>query len=99
MNKQIIIRPVVTEKSETLSTKKNQYTFLVARDSNKIVISKAIEKMYSVSVESVNTALYPGKLKTRNTRNGVLKGKKASYKKAFVSLKAGDEINIFGDEK
>ncbi|MBK8955295.1 MAG: 50S ribosomal protein L23 [Saprospiraceae bacterium] len=99
MKKQIIIRPVVTEKSEILSTKKNQYTFLVARDSNKIEISKAIEKMYSVTVDSVNTAVMPGKPKTRNTRSAVLKGQKAAYKKAFVSLKAGDEINIFGDEK
>lgn len=99
MNKQIIIRPVVTEKSEILSTKKNQYTFLVAKDCNKIEVSKAIEKMYSVSVDSVNTALIPGKPKTRNSRNAVLKGQKSSYKKAFVRLKAGDEINIFGDEK
>ncbi len=99
MNKQIIIRPVVTEKSEKLSTKRNQYTFLVARDSNKVEISKAIEKMYNVSVEAVNTSVMPGKPKTRNTRNAVLKGQKAAYKKAVISLKAGEEINIYGDEK
>ncbi len=99
MIKQILIRPVITEKAEKLSTKRNQYTFLVARDSNKVEISKAVEKMYNVSVESVNTAVMPGKPKTRNTRSAVIRGQKAAYKKAVVSLKPGDEINIFGDEK
>ncbi|MBK7359114.1 MAG: 50S ribosomal protein L23 [Saprospiraceae bacterium] len=95
--KQIIIRPMITEKAEKLSTKKNQYTFVVARDVNKIEVSKAIEKMYNVSVESVNTLMMPGKAKSRNSRNAVIKGRKPSYKKAMVTLKAGDEINIFGE--
>ncbi len=99
MIKQIIIRPMITEKAERLSTKRNQYTFLVARDSNKIEVSKAIEKMYNVSVDSVNTMMMPGKPKARNTRNAIIKGKKPSFKKAVVSLKPGDEINIFGDDK
>lgn len=95
--KQIIIRPMITEKAEKLSTKRNQYTFIVARDVNKIEVSKAIEKMYNVSVESVNTLMMPGKAKSRNSRNAVIKGRKPSYKKAMVTLKAGDEINIFGE--
>lgn len=95
--KQIIIRPMITEKAEKLSTKRNQYTFIVAKDVNKIEVSKAIEKMYNVSVESVNTLQMPGKAKSRNTRNTVIKGRKPSYKKAMVTLKAGDEINIFGE--
>ncbi|MBK6860581.1 MAG: 50S ribosomal protein L23 [Saprospiraceae bacterium] len=95
--KQIIIRPMITEKAEKLSTKRNQYTFVVARDVNKIEVSKAIEKMYNVSVESVNTLMMPGKAKSRNSRNAVIKGRKPSYKKAMVTLKAGDEINIFGE--
>ena len=99
MIKQILIRPMITEKAEKLSTKRNQYTFLVAKDSNKIEVSKAVEKMYNVAVESVNTMMMPGKPKARNTRNAILKGQKPSYKKAVVTLKPGDEINIFGDEK
>ena len=99
MIKQILIRPMITEKAEKLSTKRNQYTFLVAKDSNKIEVSKAVEKMYNVSVDSVNTMVIPGKPKARNTRTAVLRGKKPSYKKAVVTLKPGDEINIFGDDK
>jgi large subunit ribosomal protein L23 len=99
MIKQIIIRPMITEKAERLSTKRNQYTFLVAKDANKIEVSKAIEKMYNVSVDSVNTLMMPGKPKARNTRTAIIKGKKPSFKKAIVSLKPGDEINIFGDDK
>ncbi|HRG68717.1 MAG: 50S ribosomal protein L23 [Saprospiraceae bacterium] len=95
--KQIIIRPMITEKAEKLSTKRNQYTFIVSRDVNKIEVSKAVEKMYNVSVESVNTLMMPGKAKSRNSRNAVIKGRKPSYKKAMVTLKAGDEINIFGE--
>jgi large subunit ribosomal protein L23 len=99
MIKQIIIRPMITEKAERLSTKRNQYTFLVAKDANKIEVSKAIEKMYNVSVDSVNTLMMPGKPKARNTRTAIIKGKKPSFKKAIVSLKPGDEINVFGDDK
>ena len=95
--KQIIIRPMITEKAEKLSTKRNQYSFIVARGVNKIEVSKAVEKMYNVSVESVNTLMMPGKAKSRNSRNAVIKGRKPSYKKAMVTLKAGDEINIFGE--
>jgi large subunit ribosomal protein L23 len=99
MIKQILIRPMITEKAEKLSTKRNQYTFLVAKDSNKIEVSNAIEKMYNVSVSAVNTMMMPGKAKARNTRNAIIKGQKPSYKKAVVTLKKGDEINIFGDDK
>jgi large subunit ribosomal protein L23 len=99
MIKQILIRPMITEKAEKLSTKRNQYTFLVARDSNKIEVSNAVAKMYNVTVDSVNTLMMPGKPKARNTRTAILKGKKPSYKKAIVTLKPGDEINIFGDDK
>lgn len=99
MIRQVLIRPMITEKAEKLSTSRNQYTFVVDKDSNKVEVSKAVEKMYNVSVESVNTLRMPGKAKTRNTRSKVLKGRKPSYKKAMVTLKPGDEINIFGDDK
>ena len=90
---------MITEKAEKLSTARNQYTFVVAKNSNKVEVGKAVEKTYNVSVESVNTLRMPGKAKSRNTRSAVIKGHKSSYKKAVVTLKKGDEINIFGDEK
>ncbi len=99
MLRNIIIRPVITEKAEKLSSKRNTYTFYISRDANKIEVAKAIENMYGVSVESVNTALIPGKLKSRNTKTAILKGRKPSFKKAMVTLKPGDEINIFSDER
>jgi len=71
---------------------------VVNKDSNKIEIKNAIEKLYNVSVDSVNTAIMPGKPKSRNTKSTVVRGVKASYKKAFVTLTPGETINIFGEE-
>ncbi|MEP7195743.1 MAG: 50S ribosomal protein L23 [Saprospiraceae bacterium] len=94
MDKQILIRPVVSEKADKLSGKKGQYTFVVNRDCNKLEIQKAIQKNYKVTVTSVNTLTIPGKAVTRNTKKTVLKGRKPAYKKAIVTLAAGEEINI-----
>ncbi len=97
MAKQILIKPIISEKSETLSGDLNQYSFVVNRKSNKIEIRKAVEEMYSVNVASVNTMIMPGKAKTRNTKSGVLKGRISAYKKAIVKLSEGEEIDFFGD--
>jgi len=97
MGKQIIIRPLITEKSEKLSEDQEKYSFVVDKLANKIEIRKAIEKMYGVTVEAVNTAIMPGKTKVRNTRSGILKGRKPAYKKAVISLAEGEEIDFFGD--
>lgn len=97
MAKQIIIKPLITEKSEHLSENLTQYSFVVNKNANKIEIRKAVEQMYGVVVDSVNTAVMPGKSKVRNTRSGLQKGRKPSYKKAIVRLSEGDEIDFFGD--
>ncbi len=94
MDKQILIRPVVSEKADRLSGKKGQYTFVVHRDANKVEIQKAVEKNYKVNVTAVNTLVIPGKAVTRNTKTTVLRGRKPAYKKAIVTLAAGEEINI-----
>ncbi|MCC6815821.1 MAG: 50S ribosomal protein L23 [Saprospiraceae bacterium] len=94
MDKQIIIKPVVSEKADKLSNKRGQYTFVVNRDCNKIEIQKAVEKAYNVNVESVNTLVIPGKAVTRNTKTTVLRGRKPAYKKAVVTLASGESINI-----
>lgn len=97
MAKTILIKPLITEKSEMLSEGLNQYSFIVDKKSNKIEIKKAVEEMYRVSVESVNTMVMPGKLKNRSTRSGLLRGRVSSYKKAVVKLSEGEEIDFFGD--
>lgn len=96
-NKIILVKPIITEKADTLSEGKNQYSFIVDKNANKIEIKKAVESLYTVNVESVNTMVIPGKRKTRNTKRGVLHGRKPSYKKAIVTLADGDNIDFFGD--
>jgi len=95
--KQILIKPIISEKAEILSGSEGQYSFVVNKRANKVEIRKAVEEMYSVSVSSVNTLVMPGKSKTRNTKSGVLKGKSSSYKKAIVKLANGEEIDFFGE--
>jgi len=97
MNKRILIKPIISEKSEILSGEHAQYSFVVHREANKVEIRKAVEAMYPVNVTSVNTMTMPGKTKTRNTKSGVQKGKKSAYKKAIIKLAAGEEIDFFGE--
>ncbi|MBR9922156.1 MAG: 50S ribosomal protein L23 [Bacteroidetes bacterium] len=97
MAKDILVKPLVTEKSDILSESLNQYTFVVNKRANKVEIKKAVEEMYGVTVEAVNTANMPGKNKSRSTRTGVLKGRKPGYKKAIVTLSSGEDIDFFGD--
>jgi large subunit ribosomal protein L23 len=96
MARAILIKPVITEKSDALANKGSKYTFVVDKGANKVEIGKAIEKQFSVKVASVNTLIVPGKSKSRNTKNGVISGKVSSYKKAIVTLASGDKIDIFG---
>ena len=97
MARQIIIKPLITEKTENISETAGKYTFVVDKKANKVEVRKAVEAMYSVSVDSVNTMIMPGKSKVRNTRSGVQKGRKPSFKKAIVTLSPGEEIDFFGD--
>jgi large subunit ribosomal protein L23 len=97
MEKTILIKPVISEKSEGLTEKIGKYTFVVDKKANKIEIKKAVEGQYNVSVESVNTMIMPAKNKVRNTRSGMVKGRVAAYKKAIVTLATGEEIDFFGD--
>jgi large subunit ribosomal protein L23 len=97
MAKEILIKPIISEKSELLSGNLGHYSFIVNKKANKVEIRKAVEKMYSVNVDSVNTMIMPKKSKTRNTRSGVQKGNRSAYKKAIVKLSSGEEIDFFGD--
>jgi large subunit ribosomal protein L23 len=89
----IIIRPVVSEKSYA-AFDENVYTFVVAADANKIEIRKAIEEIFDVRVTNVNTLNRQGKRK-RNRRTGTF-GTRPGSKRAVVSLAEGDRIEIFG---
>ncbi|OQA99353.1 MAG: 50S ribosomal protein L23 [Bacteroidetes bacterium ADurb.Bin217] len=94
---EILQRPLITEKMSKKSDALNQYGFIVDERADKIQIKKAVEDMYGVTVESVNTIRYAGKVKARNTKSGVVVGKTNSYKKAIVSLKQGEQIDFYSN--
>lgn len=91
----IIIKPVITEKMTAQGDKFNRYGFVVNKDANKVQIKTAVEKLYSVTVDSVNTQNYVGKVKTRNTTKGIAIGRTNKHKRAIVTLKAGETIDFY----
>jgi large subunit ribosomal protein L23 len=91
----ILIKPVITEKMTKATEKFNRYGFIVAKDANKVQIREAVEKTYGVTVENVNTVNYIGKVKSRNTKAGVVTGVSNRHKKAVVTLKTGDSIDLY----
>ena len=93
----IIIKPVITEKMTAQGEKLNRYGFIVHRKANKIQIKKAVEDLYGVDVEAVNTQNVSGKKKSRFTKSGVLTGRTSSYKKAIVTLAAGETIDFYSN--
>ncbi len=93
----IIIKPIITEKVTNLSEKQSRYGFRVSPKANKIEIKKAVEEMYNVQVLSVNTIQVEGKAKCRYTKTGILRGRVASYKKAYVTLKEGEVIDFYSN--
>ena len=93
----ILLKPIVTEKMTKQGDKFNRYGFLVARNANKLQIKKAVEELYSVTVDSVNTMRYGGKIKSRNTKSGLLVGKTSALKKAVVTLAEGNKIDFYSN--
>ena len=92
----IIIKPIVTEKQTQISEKyPNRVGFLVSPDANKFEIKAAIEELYEVNVVKVNTMNYDGKRKSRYTKSGLISGKEPAFKKAIVTLKEGEVIDLF----
>ena len=90
----ILIKPLVTEKISDLN-EKGQYGFIVDNQANKVEIKKAVEKMYGVNVESVNTLRYPGKKKTRYTKKQIISGRTPSFKKAIITVAEGEVIDFY----
>ena len=94
---EIIVRPVVSEKSIDQSTR-GRYTFRVHPKANKIQIKHAIEELYAtdkVKVVSVNVLTTKAKEKSRGTKRGRIKGYTSSWRKAVVTLAAGQKIQFF----
>lgn len=94
---EILVKPLVTEKMTDQSERFNRYGFVVDRRASKPQIKKAIESLYNVTVESVNTMVYGGKVKSRYTKGGIITGKTNSFKKAIVTLVEGDSIDFYSN--
>ena len=92
----VLKSPLVTEKISALN-EKGKYGFIVEQSANKIEIKNAVEKMYGVNVERVNTINVLGKKKSRFTKAGTLTGRKPSYKKAIVTLAEGEVIDFYSN--
>jgi large subunit ribosomal protein L23 len=92
----VLKRPILTEKATDLG-KLGKYVFEVERTANKIEVAKAIEKMYGVTVMSVDTMRSIGKKKTRASKGKYISGKTSTIKKAIITLKAGDVIDVYAE--
>jgi large subunit ribosomal protein L23 len=89
--RQIVLRPLVTEKATTLKDERNQVSFQVAPEANKVEIRQAVEAIFKVKVTGVKTQVVFGKTK----RMGRYTGRRPSWKKAVVRLGPGSKIDLF----
>ena len=89
--RQVVIRPVVTERSTLMADELDAFTFIVAQDANKIEIRRAVEQLFDVKVRSVRTMNYRGKWR----RVGRNYGRRPSFKKAIVKLVEGERIDVY----
>jgi len=94
---EILVKPLVTEKMTDQSERFNRYGFVVDRNATKPQIKKAVESLYNVNVDSVNTMVYGGKVKSRYTKGGIITGKTTAFKKAIVTLVEGDSIDFYSN--
>jgi len=97
MNIEILLKPILTEKLTAQEESLNRYGFLVHRSANKIQIKKAVEEMYGVTVDSVNTMRYAGKDKSRYTKTGIIAGRVSHFKKAMITLRKGEKIDFYSN--
>ncbi len=93
----ILIRPLITEKITAQSEKENRFGFVVDRKANKLQIRDAVKKEYGVEVEDVRTMIVRGKSRTRYTKTNILRGATGAWKKAIVTLKKGDTIDLYSN--
>ena len=86
----VIVEPIITE-AATESVEEGKYIFKISARGNKLQVKQAIEKIYTVKVEKVNTISIPKKARSR----GRILGWKKGYRKAVITLKKGDKIDVF----
>jgi len=89
---QVLLGPHISEKATIVAEKHRQFVFRVRPDANKLEIKKAVEKLFNVQVESVNTTVLKGKSK----RFGRSLGRRSDIKKAYVALKEGFDLDFSG---
>ena len=94
----VLIKPLITEKMTDVSEKiPNRFGFIVNKKANKLQIKKAIEELYGVQVNTVNTMVYQGKQRSRMTKSGFISGRTNAYKKAIVTLIEGETIDFYSN--
>ncbi len=94
----VLIKPLFTEKMTGVTEKfPNRYGFVVDKKASKSQIKAAVEQMYNVTVESVNTMNYLGKAKMRYTKTGFMSGRQNSIKKAIVTVSDGQVIDFYSN--
>ncbi|MEM9985560.1 MAG: 50S ribosomal protein L23 [Bacteroidota bacterium] len=93
----ILKRPIITEKTNYLNDNRGlpQFAFEVDMGATKSDIKVAVEEVYEVNVERVNTMIVRGKMRSRYSKRGVITGKSPNYKKAVVTLAEGEEIDFY----
>jgi len=94
---EVLVKPVLTEKANAQQDTLRRYAFKVSRKANKLEIKKAVEEFYGVSVINVNTSVVPGKAKSRFTKKGAVNGRKPAYKKAFITVAEGENIDLYAN--
>lgn len=95
--KQLVLQPLYTEKLAALQEDLNKYAFKVDLKANKIEIKRAVEAKFEVKVKSVQTMVVEGKKRQQMTRAGRFEGRRASWKKALVTLESGHSLDLFGN--
>lgn len=91
---QIILRPVISEKSMD-ETQRHKYTFAVHDDANKLQVKQAVQELFKVVVLDVNVSTTKAKEKSRNRRRGRVRGYTSPWKKAVVTVRSTDKIEFF----
>ncbi|CAN5621738.1 50S ribosomal protein L23 [soil metagenome] len=99
-SKTTVLKPRMSEKTYALAQEKNVYVFEVSANSNKQIISEAVQSQFKVTVEGVKVMNVKGKPKRTVRRGGrATAGKRSDFKKAYVTLKPGDLIPVFASEE
>ena len=93
----IILMTIITVKMTELGELLNRFVFIVRMEANKVQIKQAVEALYGVEVESVNTMNIPGKFKSRYTKTGLISGRPKARKKAIITLAKGETIDFYSN--